>query len=181
MAVQGGELLMDTELAKDPAPPLLKVEASKIIDLIVSKQNQYYALWAGYTAVQFTAASFGGTDGPTLWVAVAVLCGVWAFNLGHLGFVLQCAAQLDKLGVALKAAIDDNRAAYDAAVRSAFENVKEGDLFWDRVRERAHTRNYKMNCFVHLFIDVCASVALILRINSDYIRSLRAGLVQLIS
>src|SRR4051794_1230497 len=76
-------------------PPTL--EPSKILDIIGTKQTQYYALWAVYTAVQFSAATYG--IGKTLsWsVAIAVLAGFWIFNLGHLGFVLQCVRQLDRL------------------------------------------------------------------------------------
>ena len=41
---------------------LSKIEPSKIIDLIVSKQTHYYSLWAVYTAVQFAAGSYGSTQ-----------------------------------------------------------------------------------------------------------------------
>jgi hypothetical protein len=67
---------------------LEKIESPKILDLIVSKQTQYYTLWGVYTAVQFAAGSFQSGGKLSLGVGLAVLCGVWAFNLGHLGFVL---------------------------------------------------------------------------------------------
>ena len=151
---------------------LLKVDPAKIIDLILSKQNQYYALWAGYTAVQFATASFGGGSGPSLGIAIAVLCGVWTFNLGHLGFVLRCSAQLDKLSAALDAAMKGDETTYGAAVKSAFTGITEGEMFWRRLAERGGSRSYGWNCFVHLFIDSCASVALLLRVDDERLQRL---------
>lgn len=40
---------------------LSKIEPAKVIDLIISKQTQYYSLWAVYTAVQFATAGFGNS------------------------------------------------------------------------------------------------------------------------
>ncbi len=76
-----------------------KVELPTIIDLIVSQQNQYYTLWGVYTVVQFAAGSYGYGQPLSLELGLAVFFGVWAFNLGHLSFLLSCADQLDKLKV----------------------------------------------------------------------------------
>lgn len=64
------------------------VGAAKLLDLLIGKQTQFYTLWGVYTAVQFTAGGFGSKDTLSRGVAYAVIAGVWAFNFGHLGFVL---------------------------------------------------------------------------------------------
>jgi hypothetical protein len=168
-------------IAEDPAqevPPqqepdkdflLSKIEPPKIIDIIISKQNQYYTLWGGYTAVQFAAGSFALNLNPVpLKVGIAVLFGVWAFNIGHLGFVLQCVAHLNKLSVVLNAAVDGEEAIYKAGLRRAFESMQEGSYFW-RFDRKEGPRSYGMNIFVHLFIDVCASIALLARVEHSEI------------
>ncbi|HKA72822.1 MAG TPA: hypothetical protein VKE26_13505 [Xanthobacteraceae bacterium] len=35
------------------------IEPSKILDLTISKQTQYYTLWGVYTVVQFATANYG--------------------------------------------------------------------------------------------------------------------------
>jgi hypothetical protein len=119
-----------------------------------------------YTAVQFTAGSYGNNQILSLGVALAVFFGVWAFNLGHLGFVLECVAQLNRLSIALDIALrGDEEAKYDRAVQDAFANTEEGNFFWRFLGKSTHLRSYRMNAFVHLFIDTCASVALLIRIE----------------
>jgi hypothetical protein len=55
---------------------LLKIETAKIVDLIVAKQTHFYSLWAVYTAVQFTAGSYGMGQSISFTAAIAVLAGV---------------------------------------------------------------------------------------------------------
>jgi hypothetical protein len=146
-----------------------KIEPPKIVDLIISKQTQYYTLWAVYTAVQFAAGGFGyGGKALPLGVAVAVLLGVWAFNFGHLGFVLQCISDLDKLTDVLKKAVDGKSAAYNNALKTAFTDMGEARYFWQLPAGTRH-RSYAMNIFVHLWIDTCASIALLIRIDNPWI------------
>jgi hypothetical protein len=85
----------EATIDKTPAADSLlsKIELPKIIDLIVSKQTQYYTLWGVYTAVQFAAGSYGYSHPVPLGVGLAVFFGVWAFNFGHLSFLLRCADQ----------------------------------------------------------------------------------------
>ena len=52
------DALADHAPASNPAA-ISKIEPTKILDLVISKQTHYYSLWAVYTAVQFAAASFG--------------------------------------------------------------------------------------------------------------------------
>lgn len=144
----------------------LNVEPSKVLDLIVGKQTHYYTLWAGYTAVQFAVGSFGYSAGPlNQWVALAVLCGVWAFNFGHLGFVLQCMSQLEKMSLVLSAALGGRQHEYDSTLRAALTNFGEGAWFWRFFKQTSDRRNYRMNILVHLWIDLCASAALIVRVK----------------
>ena len=86
-------------------PSLPKIEGTKIPDIIISKQTQFYTLWGVYTVVEFTAGGFLGGQRISLATGFAVLIGVWLFNFGHLGFVLRCVEQLDKFGDALNAAL----------------------------------------------------------------------------
>ena len=58
------------------------VGTSKLLDLLIGKQTQFYTLWGVYTAVQFTAGGLGSKDTLSPGVAYAVIAGVWAFNFG---------------------------------------------------------------------------------------------------
>jgi hypothetical protein len=121
-------------------------------------------LWGVYTAVQFAAAGFGYGHPLPLGVGLAVFFGVWAFNLGHLGFVLQCMAQLNRLSVVMDAVLRHNKETYQTALHHAFRDIGEGIFFWKLVRGE-HGRSYRMNIFVHFFIDICASAALLSRVD----------------
>jgi hypothetical protein len=150
---------------------MLKIDPPKIIDLIISKQTQYYTLWGVYTAVQFAAGSFGYSSPLPLGVGLAVLFGVWAFNLGHLGFVLQCVDQLNKLSVVMNAALKGDNNKYQSSLLDAFKGMQEGILFWKLFTRGNHLRSYRMNSFVHFFIDSCASVALLIRVDNPWIQN----------
>jgi hypothetical protein len=139
------------------------IELGKILDLIGTKQTQYYALWAVYTAVQFSAANYGMGREVSYSLALFVLAGFWVFNLGHLGFVLQCVRQLDRLKLLLKASVTAGKPGYSEAFRKFVDNIGETDFFWKWHAEYAGGRSYFWNAFVHLFIDVCASAALLVR------------------
>jgi hypothetical protein len=157
----------DTQKLSTPSmstPTSLDIGPSKLLDLIISKQNQYYTLWGVYTAVQFAAGSYGYGHNLSLGVGLAILFGVWAFNIGHLGFVLQCVVQLNRLTDALNAALDDD-ASYKDKLRHALKDMQEGTLFWRPFREKTGLRSYGMNIFVHFFIDTCASIALLMRVK----------------
>lgn len=149
-----------------------KIEPSKVVDLIASKQTQYYALWAVYTAVQFAAASFGLSQHALPWgVGLAVLAGFWMFNIGHLGFVVECLIQIDNFRAALDAADEapsaESTKRYQAAVQYALRNTQEARLFWRRPPPTTRRKVYIGNILVHLFIDVCASIALFVRLSSS--------------
>ena len=152
---------------------LAKIESPKILDLIVSKQTQFYTLWGVYTVVQFAAGGFQSGGKPSLGVGLAVLCGVWAFNLGHLGFVLRCVDQLHRLGVVLNTALDGNEVAYEKSLSRAFRDMSGGgEFFWRYYKRGLRPRgSYIVNSFVHFFIDTCASVALVIRIDNPWLHS----------
>jgi hypothetical protein len=143
---------------------VIDIGPAKVIDLMTSKQTQYYTLWAVYTAVQFAAGSYGLNTNLSLATALAVIVGVWTFNLGHLGFVLQCVNQLNQLTHVLDAALR-TPGAYGERLRNAVENIQEGALFWSFFKG-GEPRSYIGNIAVHLLIDTCASVALLTRVPS---------------
>ena len=146
---------------------LSKIELPKIIDLIVSKQTQYYTLWVVYTAVQFAAGNYGYGHPLSMVNGLTVLFGVWAFNLGHLNFLLRCADQLEKLRAVLIAALDNNNEKYQNALRVSLRDMSEVGLLLQPCRQGYDPKTYFMNMttFVHLFIDTCASVALLIRVG----------------
>ena len=152
---------------------LAKIEPSKILDLIVSKQTQYYTLWGVYTAVQFAAGGFQSGGRLSLGIGLAVLCGVWAFNFGHLGFVLRCVDQLHRLGAVLNTVSDGNEVSYKNSLSDAFRDMSEGGvfLFWRYYKRGPHRGSYIRNSFVHVFIDTCASVVLLFRIDNPWLHS----------
>jgi len=126
---------------------LSTIEPPKIIDLIISKQTQYYTLWAVYTAVQFAAGGFGyGTKSLPLGVGLAVLAGVWAFNLGHLGFVLQCVTELNRLTIVLNAALDENMEAYRSALQGAFR-IWQREPFFGAFLNKENNLNEERSLF----------------------------------
>src|SRR4051812_34593328 len=93
------------------------IELGKILDLIGTKQKDYYALWAVYTAVQFSVANCCLGRDVSCPLAFVVLVGFWSFNLGHLGFVLQCVRQLDRLNLLLKASVTAGKPGYSETFR----------------------------------------------------------------
>jgi hypothetical protein len=164
----------ESTIDKIPATDSLlsKIELPKIIDLIISKQTQYYTLWAVYTAVQFAAGSYGYGYPVPLVVGLAVFFGVWAFNLGHLSFLLRCADQLNKLRAVLIAALDDNNEEYQSALRDTFRDMSEVGLS-PRIKQGCYSRAcfWNRTTFVHIFIDICASVALLIRVDNPWIHN----------
>jgi hypothetical protein len=151
---------------------LLKIESSKIVDLIVAKQTHFYSLWAVYTAVQFTAGSYGMGQTISLAAAIAVLAGVWAFNFGHLGFVLQCITQLKALREVLRAAGTNDKVAYEEALKQAINQMEEGGIFLGYYfRKGPPKSSCFMNSFVHFFIDTCASIALLIRVDNPWLKA----------
>lgn len=167
---------MPTDALADHAPAsnpsgISKIEPSKILDLVISKQTHYYSLWAGYTAVQFAAASFGlGQRLVPPAVGFAVLAGFWAFNLGHLGFVLASLADLGQLKRALQAVAAGSPAAYEDAVREVIGGMSEARPFWRGIPPKGSRFAHVTNIAVHLFIDLCASVALLARVDNPWIQ-----------
>jgi hypothetical protein len=153
-------------------PLFANIEVPTIVTLIVSKQTQYYTLWGGYTAVQFTAGSFGYASDHRLplGIGLVVLCGVWAFNLGHLGFVLQCINQLNKLSAVLNAALAGKESEYRESLKFALGDMQAGAWFWRFYKRGKHLISYVTNSFVHFLIDVCASAALLIRVDSPWIQ-----------
>ena len=147
-----------------------KIEVSKILDLTISKQTHYYTLWGGYTAVQFATGTFGLGHPLAPGLGFAVLFAVWAFNFGHLGFVLQCIDQLNKLDDALRAALVDDRQRYEDAIRSAFTDIHEGVFFWKRIGAATGVRSYRWNIFIHFFIDTGASLSIIMRLDNCWVQ-----------
>ena len=150
---------------------LLKIDAPKIVDLIMTKQTQLYGLWAVYTAVEFTAGSFGMGKPVPLGVAIAVWFGVWAFNFGHLGFVLQCLTELKVMRAALKAAVTNDKGAYQETLISAVNQIDEGCFFLFYYFKDDARKTYGMASFVHFFIDACASVALLIRVGNPWVQA----------
>lgn len=146
---------------KDSLEDATSIDLGKILDLIGTKQTQYYALWAVYTAVQFSAGSYGMGREISYSLALVVLAGVWAFNLGHLSFVLHCVRQLYRLEHLLKIVITPGKPLYQEELRRFIDSVGETIFLWRQRPEYA--KSYFWNIFVHLFIDICASLALLLR------------------
>jgi hypothetical protein len=143
---------------------------SATVALVFQKEGQVHALWAVYTAVQFALGGFGlstySSEAPMPFVmGVAVLAGVWAFNLGHLSMILKCIAQIEKLCASDSVSgplshdqrLDLRRIATGREPPSADRP--------DRVRN-VFGRGYGVAIGVHLFIDVCASVALLGRVSA---------------
>ena len=89
-----------------------------------------------------------------LGTGLAVFFGVWAFNFGHLGFVLRCAGQLDKLGDVLDAALDDDNKKYQSALRDTFRDMREVGFLWplsnstlsDQILASDHVGKYNVMC-----------------------------------
>lgn len=157
---------MGKEDGQLPDSLLSKVELPQIIDLIVNKQTQYYSLWAVYTAVQFAAGSYGYGHPLSLGLGIAVFIGVWAFNIGHLSFLLRCADQLDNLKDILLAALENDTKKYLDTLRKTFKKISEVGL--PENYKGCYTWTYFMNrtTYVHLLIDTCATAALVLRIDN---------------
>jgi len=140
-----------------------EVGTSKLLDLLMGKQTHFYTLWGVYTAVQFTAGGFGTRDTLSAGVVYAVIVGVWAFNVGHLGFVLSCVQQISKLRVALNHSLAGETQKFKEAARDALADMKESDFFWTFYGNKRDRSKYILNSLTHLVIDSCASIALLYR------------------
>jgi hypothetical protein len=167
----GDELGDSTKTIKPPAPSMAsKIEPDKIAGLIATKQTQFYTLWVVFAAVQIALAGFGlgqsAVFGP--YTVVALMGGFWAFNIGHLAFVLECQVQTDSLRAALRIALAEGMDSkkYDGAIRFALLDVQEARVFWRPPPEPTDREIYFRNILVHLFIDACASAAFLLRVMS---------------
>jgi hypothetical protein len=102
-----------------------------------------------------------------LGVGLAVFSGVWAFNLGHLGFVLQCVDQLNKLNYVMDAVLGGDKNGYESSMLGAFKDMQVAILPW---KLWTRSRSFRMNSVVHLFIDLCASAALLIRVDNQWIQ-----------
>ncbi len=141
---------------------MLQIDPGKVLDTIANRQTQYYSLWGFYTVVQFSAASFSLPAHGAYLVAVAVLCGVWVFNIGHLCFVLACVAHINRLRLTLKAGmVGPNE--WQRAVHAATADFPLGSLPWNYWKEPEIRNGFIMNTAVHLSIDLCATAAVLLR------------------
>lgn len=142
------------------------IEPSNIATLMGTKQTQFYSLWVVFAAVQLAIAGFGQVEQMNPYVVVAALVGFWAFNLGHLGFVLACQAQADRLRDALRIALTEGQSPkYDKAVQDALLDAPEALLFWRSAPPTIDSTVYRRSRLVHLLIDICASGAFLLRIS----------------
>jgi hypothetical protein len=139
------------------------VGVSKLLDLLMGKQTHFYTLWVVYTAVQLAAGGFGSRDTLSPGVVYAVIAGVWAFNFGHLGFVLSCVRQISLLRQALSHKLAGHTAEYIQVSRNAIGNMNEADFFWRFYGDKEDRSKYIMNTLTHFFIDGCASLALLFR------------------
>ena len=144
-------------------PPDPGIDTGKLIDTLSNRQTQYYTLWGFYTVVQFAVAGFGSTEPLKPLTVAAILCGVWAFNLGHLAFIVACVSQLNRLTHALDAALDGDEVNRGRLTKEAFRDMHVADLFWKLPATARARRGYVSNSLVHLFIDVAASLALYFR------------------
>jgi hypothetical protein len=57
------------------------------------------------------------------------------------------------------------QADYKKGLRDAFKDMREGGLFWHFLKRAEEGRSYITNTLVHLGIDVCASIALLIRVQ----------------
>lgn len=149
---------------------LSKIEIKDILSYITTKQTQYFSLWAVYTAVQFSAGSFGFNlkEHLSYSLAMAAVLAVWVFNIGHLEFVLQCSQQLHMSGVALQHMLDDSAEGEDKTlnvIRESLQNAGSAGFTLPILRSRCSIFSLFINTFVHLFIDLRATVAILTRLD----------------
>ena len=91
-------------------------------------------------------------------------------------WVLSCVAELNKFNVVMDVVLrsnqtgQDNQDEYETALKGALQDMKEATLFWQPFTRQSGLRSYGMNMFVHFFIDMCASAALLIRVNSPWVQ-----------
>lgn len=139
------------------------VGTAKLLDLLLGKQTQLYTLWGFYTAVELTAGGFGSRESLTKAMAWGVVLGVWAFNLGHLGFVLSCVRQISRLRAAVNYRLLGKDELFKKVAKEALADMNEADFFWRFYADKANRSKYLMSTVTHLFIDACASFVLLSR------------------
>jgi hypothetical protein len=139
------------------------------VNLVFQKESQIQALWAVYTAVQFTYGGFGlsqyhdAIKMPFL-LGAAITLGVWAFDIGHLSMILQCIKQ--KMAIENEIAGDAQLGDDEKQSIARMIDGNEEDMV-DRIYDRLFgwAKPASIATFVHILIDCCASMALLLRVN----------------
>jgi len=143
----------------------------KVVDLVGTKKAQYYTLWGVYAAVEWAASGYGSGRPLTLGVGLTVLTAVWLFNFGHLSFVLECIGEANKLSTALEAALNKDKVRYEESLYSALKETHQTGIFWTHFNKENRLKSHVTNTLVHLNIDTCASIALLVRINDEWIQN----------
>jgi len=98
----------------------------------------------------------------------AVLLGVWAFNLGHLSMIRGCIAQIE----ILKEEVAKNQAATKTGNGANLLQVLSAEKKHSIAKligiPDVFGRGYFISTLIHLFIDGCASVALLSRVKCPF-------------
>lgn len=144
-----------------------KFEPPKVIDLLLSKQTQYFSLWLVYPAVQFAAGTFGFSyaDGVPWKIALAAIVAVWIFNIGHLTLVMQRAQEIERLSAVSDSILRDDKEGYLQNLSVAIDYLAKRKAVWPFWSKGDSFNSYLKNSFVHLSIDLCATAAILFRIS----------------
>jgi hypothetical protein len=137
---------------------------SSVVGLLFQKEGQLQALWAVYTAVQLAEGDFGlseyhDNEGMPLKLGLSVLLGVWAFNFGHMSLILSCIRQNERL----EEEIRNNPEIEEREKTGILRIYSVEGISWRGPLRRLFSNRIRAAVLVHLFIDVCASVALMSR------------------
>jgi hypothetical protein len=71
----------------------------------------------------------------------------------------------------LKAAATNDKVAYEEALKQAINQMKEGGIFLGYYFGKDRKSSYFMNSFVYSFIDTCASIALLIRVDNPWLKA----------
>ena len=130
---------------------MITYELPKAVDLFSSQVNTANNLWTVYVAATFAAAGFGhNLDPQSLVGRLAITFGFWAFTLGHLHLLRQALSILQSLG-----------ASITKVIKAQFQPDTDANDFTDALQRLALSTNRpQTGIAIHLFIDVCVTVAI---------------------
>ena len=128
---------------------MAKFDVVHAVQLFSENTGTINNLWGIYVVATFAAAGFGASsESISIWTAIVVTVGFWAFALGHLSLLTQALTLNRHLAADIMGALREG-------------NADDAGKFKSAIQYLASTANPPWTSIaIHLLIDVCATAAM---------------------